>query len=144
MALIGLLCQIEPMEVEKAYIIFGGLDIQPRLNMAINLADHNGLPRSAIKRVRAVRKQIQGDLSDRRNQVVHGAHRDIDGPETTLTMVRLKGEKREKRLSATDIAALAAEIHDLGSEVWSISMELLDGSIRKHVKINLGDDLSQA
>lgn len=76
--------------------------------------------------------------------MVHGAHRDIDGPETTLTMVRLKGEKREKRLSAIDIAALAAEIHDLGSEVWSIAMELLDVSARKHVKINLSDDLGHA
>ena len=144
MALIGLICQIEPMEVAKAYIIFGGLDIQPRVNMALNLAHHNKVPASVTKRIRALRKQLQGGLTDRRNQVVHGAHRDMEGAEITLTMVRLKGDKRDTRLSAVDIAALAAEIHELGSEVWSISNELLNWSVGKHVEIYLGNDFSSS
>ena len=141
MTLIGLICQIEPLETEKAFIIFGGLDIQPRVNMAINLARHNKVPPSIIKRIVGVRTKLQNGLMDRRNQVVHGAHRKIIGAETTLTMVRWKGDKRDKKLHAADIAALAKEIHDLGTEVWSISDELLARALRDHIQENLDNSL---
>lgn len=141
MALIGLICQIEPIDIEKAFIIFGGLDIQPRVNMAINLGRHNKLPPAILKRIGAVRTKLQNGLAERRNQVVHGAHREIVGAHTTLTMVRWKGAKRNKTLHATDIAALSAEIHELGTEVYSISEELFGRALRAHAQENLGDTL---
>jgi hypothetical protein len=141
MCLLALLCQIEPMELEKAYTVFGGLDIQPRINMALNLAIQNKLPSAYVKRVKAVRSKLQNGLLDRRNQVVHGAHHGEIGFESTLTMVRWKGERQNKKVSAKEISTLAAEIHELGSEVWSISEDLLTRAVRKHVQVNLGDDL---
>lgn len=142
MALIGLICQIEPMETETD-ILFGGLDIQPRVNMAISLAQHRKLPVAFTRRITAVRAKLQNGLNNRRNMVVHGAHRDMEGAETTLTMIRWKGDKRHTRLNAVDISKLAHEIHELGSEVWAISNDLLLRSFRQHVKENLGDALGK-
>ena len=142
MTIMGLICQIEPMEMEKAYIVFGGLDILPRINMAINLARFNKIPPPIIKRIVAARKSLQDGLMDRRNQVVHGAHKDIEGAETTLTMVRWKGDQRDKRLHATDIALLASDVHELGTQVHQISVDLLNRSIRIHTQVNLDDALA--
>lgn len=121
MALLAVIYAIEDMPSEKGHIIFGGLDMLPRANMAINLARYEKLPIRLIKRIEAARDALQkGGLSDKRNQVVHGAHRDMEGDETTLTMVRWKGDKRSKKITVADIVALGVAIHDLGDEVWSI------------------------
>ena len=109
--------------------------------MAINLARHENLPPPILKRIEAIRTKLQKGLLDRRNQVVHGAHRDMEGAETTLTMIRWKGDRRNKRLDAADISELAKEIHALGNDVWSISDELLRRSFGDHVQENLGDAL---
>ena len=136
MTMIALICQIEPMETEKAYIIFGGLDIVPRANMAINLARYNKLPTSLVKRITAIRKALQGGLDKRRNQVVHGAHRETQGAEVTLTMVRWQGEKRHQKLSSQDISLLAKDVHDLGTEVWSTCEAVFLWSARHHMQEN--------
>lgn len=121
MALIGLLSAFEEIDTERAYILFGGLDILPRINMVLNLGRHHKLPRRFLSRIEAVRTLLQkGGLADRRNQVVHGAHRDIEDDSTTLTMIRWKGAKRHKTMTATEIHHLGMEIYEAGNEVWSI------------------------
>lgn len=115
MTLLGLICTVDPTDMEKGHIIYGGLDILPRATMAINLARQNNIHPSIAKRIVEVRKALQNGLADRRNQVVHGAHHGEEGAETTLTMVRWKGDKKHKRLSATEIGQLASEIHELGN-----------------------------
>jgi len=124
MIVLGLICTIEPIDLEKGYIMFGGLDILPRVNMAINLARHNKYPPQILKRIIAVRDELQGGITDARNQVVHGAHKDMQGAETTLTMVRWKGNKRHKRTSAGEIATLAIQIRDIGNKVWAVMDEI--------------------
>lgn len=120
MTLIGLLSSIEEIETERSYFLFGGLDMLPRVNMALNLARYNKLPPPLITRIKAVRTSLQKDLAERRNQVVHGAHREIEADSTTLTMVRWQGDKRHRTMTALDIHQLALEIHELGNEVWDI------------------------
>ena len=144
MAILGIIMQIEPMEPEKAYIIFGGLDIQPRVNMAISLARQNKLPPPLISRIVAMRRKIQGSggLGERRNQVVHGAHRNMQGNETTLTMVRWSGDKRHKTINAAEIAGLGQDIHDLAMEAWSILAAILSWSVREHMQVHLNDAIS--
>ncbi|MEZ5710497.1 MAG: hypothetical protein R3E02_14040 [Blastomonas sp.] len=144
MCLLALLCQIEPMELQKAYTVFGGLDIRPRINMALNLIIQNKLPLTYVKRMKAVRSKVQDELIDRRNQVVHGGHQGEIGFETKFTMVRWKGEKQTKKVNAAEISKLAAEIHEVGSEVWAISEDLLARAIRKHMKVNLNNDFGRS
>lgn len=140
MAALGLIIAIEPTEFEKGAVLFGHLDLQPRVNMALALARANRLAPPVIKRIETVRRKLQKDgLSDRRNQVVHGAHRDMEGIETTLTMIRWKGEKRSKRMTAPEINAIAVEAYELGSEVWSIMMDVQQRTLAKLVD-ELGDD----
>lgn len=142
MALIGLLCHVEPMETEKAYIIFGGLDILPRANMIINLARHNKVHPPILKKIVAIRTTLQKGLLDRRNLVVHGAHREMEGDETTLTMIRWKGDKRHTTLSVIDIGKLGNEIHQLGNEVWSIMEAINARDFKIHLKENLANPVS--
>ncbi|MFC3098594.1 hypothetical protein, partial [Alteraurantiacibacter palmitatis] len=85
---------------------------------------------------------LREGVAERRNQVVHGAHKDAEGVETTLTMVRWAGDRREKRMTAMEISQLATEIHELGSEVWAIQMEILARALRKHGAENRDDDLA--
>lgn len=120
MTLIALLCTIDEVETERAYILFGGLDILPRVNAALNLARYRKIPPHLVRRIESVRRVLQKDVADRRNQVVHGAHRDLADDSTTLTMVRWKGDKRTKTMSATEIFQLGVRIYELGDEVWSI------------------------
>ncbi len=68
MAILGIIMQVEPMDPEKAYLIFGGLDIQPRLNMAINLARQNKLPPLYVSRIVAMRTKVQGPRGGSRAQ----------------------------------------------------------------------------
>lgn len=124
MLILGVISSIETMPTEKVEIIFGGLDIIPRVTMAINLARHAKMSQPIISRIEKVRSRLQGGVADKRNQVVHGAHRDWEGDEVTLTMVRWKGDRRSQRLSIKEIHALGVEIHDLGQECWSL-MEVI-------------------
>lgn len=143
MGWLGLIYVIEGIPAEKGHIIFGGLDMLPRANMAINLARHAKLPQRLVKRMTEVRKALQDGVSDRRNQAVHGAHRDMQGDETTLTMVRWPGDKRHKRITMADLAALGVEIHALGNEVWSIMEDFVTWKFGPHRQKDLGDTLAQ-
>lgn len=121
MAVHGLLITIEPMEWEKGAIIFGGLDLQPRVNLAIQLARYHKIPVRLIKRIEEIRSALQkGGLADRRNQVVHGAHRDMADSGTTLTMLRWKGDRRSQTLSAQEISEIANEAYALGDVAWQL------------------------
>ena len=132
MTVFGLLVTIELVELEKGAILFGGLDLLPRLNLAISLARANKVPIRLIKRIEEVRRAIQkGGLAERRNQVVHGAHKDMAEFETTLTMVRWSGEKRTKRFTAKSINEVAIEAYALGDEVWKAMDEIGKWRLKK-------------
>lgn len=140
MVLFHLICVVEPMELEKGYVIYGGLDMLPRATMALNLARQNKLHHTLTKRIEGIRKSLQNGLLDRRNQVVHGAHKgQVEGASVTLTMVRWKGDKRERKISATEISELAREIHELGNQGHAILLEIIARSVRKHMKVDFDD-----
>lgn len=120
LAVIGVLITIEDMTVEKGEIIFGGLDIIPRINMALGLGLHNKIPLRFTKRLTAVRKALRDGLAADRNTLVHGAHRPMENGATTLRMSRLKGEKKEQSFTPLQIGKIGAEIHALANECWSI------------------------
>ena len=105
----------------KGEIIFGGLDILPRVGMAINLARYAKIPNPLVNRIVAVRKGLQDGLADRRNQVVHGAHKNLENGGTTVTMVRWRGDKRSRIITTKDLYDLGHEIFQLGNECWSIT-----------------------
>lgn len=124
MGILGVIYTIEDVPREKGEIIFGGLDMLPRINMAIKLAEHAKIAPPLRRRLRDVRSKLQGGLADRRNQVVHGAHKDLEDGLTTLTMVRWQGDRREKKIDKADLYQLGNEIFELGDECWSIMEDL--------------------
>lgn len=132
MTIFGLLITIEPMEWEKATIVFGGLDLLPRVNLAIALARHVKLPQRFVKRIEDIRRVLQKDgLSERRNQVVHGAHREMENFGTTLTMLRWKGERRSQTLSAKDINRIATQAYELGDSAWLLMADIREWDQRR-------------
>ncbi|MDK2770222.1 MAG: hypothetical protein KYX69_21195 [Sphingomonas sp.] len=135
MAVLGLLVTIEPMEFEKGTLMFGGLDLLPRLSTAISLARYHKLPLPIVRKIEAIRKELQkGGLAERRNQAVHGAHRDLVGFETTLTMVRFKGDKRSQRITAQSINQIAEDAHRLGDAAWSLMEEIRDWTFARDIR----------
>lgn len=144
MALLAVIYAIESIPPEKGELIYGGLDMIPRVNMAIRLAGHDKQPLHVLKRLRAVRKALQDGLSDRRNQVVHGAHHDLANGSVTLTMVRWRGDKRQKVFTALDIGALAEEIFYLADETWKIFETIGEVKFGPKPRNNGGDDLGGA
>ena len=107
--------------------------------MAINLGQYSKLPPRIMKRLRSVRKELQDGLSDVRNQLVHGAHRDMENGATTLTMVRWKGERREKRFTPLDIHAVGIRVLELADECWSIRDAIGEWKFGPHRQKNLRD-----
>jgi hypothetical protein len=106
---------IENLPMQKAYAMVAGMDIQPRLNLAIELAQQAGLPHLRfIKPLQNIRKELQrsgSGLADRRNMFVHGAHKfgENEG-EYILKMSRWKGDKQSTTVTLLDAAQLANEI----------------------------------
>ena len=143
MGLLGIIYTIEGMPMEKGEIIFGGLDILPRVGMALNLGRYAKIPPPMIKRIAALRIALQAGVSDRRNQAIHGAHKDFEvSGFTTVTMVRWKGDKRSKYLSAADLYALGEEIFELGNECWSIINDIGTWKLGPHHNKNLDNTVT--
>ncbi|NRD88778.1 hypothetical protein C8024_03880 [Sphingopyxis sp. BSNA05] len=86
---------IVDMDEKQGDILFGGLDMQPRLNTALNLAKHHEAPEQITDQIKSIRKAIQGGLSDKRNMAIHGVHADSETPDSVkLHMPRWGGPKR--------------------------------------------------
>lgn len=108
---------------ELGAIFVGGLDMMPRLNMAINLAEHFKAPGKLRSDLRALRTHVQKNLIDRRNTVVHGVHGPTGFDDTSeLLMLRLKGPKRFQTVSAKDVATLSDEIR----KTWQSSNNIIE------------------
>jgi hypothetical protein len=122
--LLGLCAVCTRLSPEEAFLTFGGLDMRPRLNMAINLATHHKMQPHLLKRLRGIRETIsKKKLDDKRNQAVHGVHSDSDLPQhIRLTMVRWGGDKRVQDVSIIDLHSTGREICDLANECYSILM----------------------
>lgn len=121
LTLIAVLCAIEGIPDEKGDLIFGGLDMQPRINTAINLARYHKLPRPLINELVAIRKALQGGVSERRNQAVHGAHAETAVLGTyRLRMSRWSGDKKMQDVSLEDLFRLIEEIYTLQRRAYGV------------------------
>ena len=123
MTILGVLSQLQLVPHDEAAILFGELDILPRFNRAIALAEHHKTPALVKSKLRETRSALQGrtGLMARRNQAVHGAHADADSLDAVqLTMVRWSGDRRIQKVSLEDLIALTEEIHSEQRRTYSV------------------------
>ena len=123
---LGMIATNENMTLDRVYLIFGSLDMKPRLDMAINLARASKTPEPLVKRIIAVRTALKDEkLADRRNQAVHGVHKESSHADSIdLTMPRWSGDRRTQTVSTTDLYQLSLRLKELGDEIWSIGDEV--------------------
>ncbi len=120
--LLAVLSAIEAQSLDRAAIIFAGLDMRQRLCKAIDLADYHKIHPPLRKRLRDLRASIDKSKTvDHRNRAVHGVHKASDRPHSVvLTMPRIKGEARHQHWSVADLYILSRQIKAFGDEAWSI------------------------
>ena len=113
---LGMIATNEGIALDRVYLIFGSLDMKPRLDMAILLARDAKTPESIVKRIIAVRTALRVEkLTDGRNQAVHGVHKDAQSDSVNLTMPRWSGEKRTQVVTVMDLFRLSTRLSELGS-----------------------------
>ncbi len=144
MSLLAIIAAAEHIRLEKAYTRYGGQDMLPRLNMAINLTKEAKWPRRLIKRLEAIRAALQGGLADRRNLFVHGVHAAGNAPgEVRLTMVRWKGKKRHQYVTLVDALDLANKLAILAQEIHSIDRDYGVWKFGSHYEEDRGEQIRQ-
>lgn len=121
------------MPHEQGEIAFGGMDIQPRVNAALNLARFQKAPRMIQSGLLEIRKAIQGGLSDSRNLVVHGVHSDGSTPDAVrLHMSRWGGDKKETELTAPEIHQIGLDIRQQVAAAWDVFIAIGDWKFGGH------------
>lgn len=126
-SLLSLIGTVEAMPLEKVYRIFGSLDMMPRCNMTINLARDAKAPTALVKRILAVRKELQDGLDQKRNQVIHGVHAFTGVNDSVqLTMPRWSEPKRTQTVTALEMAELGQALNRLSSEVLAIGEDFFN------------------
>lgn len=129
---LGLIAAIEGQDLDKTYLVFGSLDAKPRLDMAILLARHIKAPVEYVKIIENVRKALRDErLTERRNQAVHGVHKDADTPDAVqLTMPRWSGARRTETVTAKDLAFLAIRLQELQRDITTATHEIFEWKMR--------------
>ncbi len=105
------LCGFTDDEIGK--ILFGGLDMRPRVAMAIELARHFKAPAPFVTALIATRDAIDGGLLKRRNRAIHGVQFLYSDGELRVEVHRGKDRQR-RELSAKDLWNLSNDIHEAG------------------------------
>jgi hypothetical protein len=142
MAVLNLFVKLVP---EEGAVVFGGLDMLGRLNMAINLADHHKAPFPIGQELRNIRKALQNGILDARNQAIHGAHADADEPDSVnLTMFRWPKPKRMQTKSFEDFAKLAIDIENLQRRAFGVFQHIGAWKGGYHGAVDGEDDLTGA
>ena len=105
---LGMITTNEGMNLDRVYLMFGSLNMKPRLDMAINLARAAKTPVPLIQRIEAVRKALRDErLADRRNQAVHGVNKAAAQPDSIqLTMPRWSEPRRTETVTVLDLYQL--------------------------------------
>lgn len=114
----GLIWRLLGIDPDTGKIVTGGLDMIPRLNMAINLARHMKAPRYVTDELAKVRKAIQDGLDAERNRAVHGVNFPPNSAgEFLVEMHRGKGPK-------TPVAVTTAELDNLGKRLNALCNDM--------------------
>lgn len=129
---LGMIATNEGMPLDRAYLMFGSLDMKPRLDMAILLARDAKAPEPMVKRIIAVRTALKDEkLADRRNQAVHGVHKEAARPDAIqLTMPRWAGDRRTQTVTALDMYDLAGRLAELQNEIWLVGEDIHAWKVR--------------
>lgn len=133
MCALAVIGALEMQETDATWLRHGGLDLLPRMNLSILLAGQKGFPATFAQTLRSARGKIQGKrgLAVRRNEVVHGAHKNLVGNRVTLTMTRYPEGRRDISVDPFDLHELATQIHDLGDELWALCDEIGQWHIKR-------------
>lgn len=137
--ILGMIATNEGMHLDRVYLIFGSLDMKPRLDMAINLARAAKTPVQMVKRIEAIRTALREErLAERRNQAVHGVHKAAGRPDSIqLTMPRWSGPRRTETVSALDLYQLGTRLAELGIAISAVGdihqwkMRVLDNRLER-------------
>ncbi len=124
---LSILYALKEVDDVEGDLLFGHLDLLPRINMAVALLDHQRAPGELIARLKAIKDQLgdKGKVKERRNQAVHGAHAATDFLGTfNMRMSRWRGPKKVSAVSVEDLITLTNEIYALRLEAYRI-MEAL-------------------
>ena len=106
---------------EVGKIMTGGLDMQPRLNVAILLARQLGAPRYIERELARIRKEIQDGLDMQRNRAVHGISFESPDPNSLRVEVhRGKGTKTPIELPNKELNKLGDDLHGLANAAHQI------------------------
>lgn len=117
------------LDDETGKIVTGGLDMMPRLNMAINLARHCKAPAVLANQLVKTRSAIQDKLDVRRNRAIHGVNTWYEGDATVSVEVhRGKGGRERQPLPEDDLYELGAAIHRVGKELGSVLKQAVEES----------------
>ena len=120
---LGVIATVEDQRLERVYLMFGGLDLRPRLNMAIALASDRNIPSPIISRLKSIRSALgkPENLADKRNQAVHGLHADAGIPDSVrLTMARWGEPRRHEIITTRDLYDLQARLRELWIEAHDL------------------------
>jgi hypothetical protein len=101
-------------------IVTGGLDMLPRLNMAINLCRELKTDSRIERGLVAARKALQSGLQDDRNMVVHGQHWLITGNAPSIEVQHGKGTRQPKIFTDQDIYKLVEDIAAVSNEIGRV------------------------
>ena len=103
-------------------LVTSGLDILPRIRMAMRLATHLKAKPAVRKALEKVRTKLQDGVIDQRNLAVHGIQTvSDDGEVMTLEVHRGGKANRQVPIRIADLNALTRDIYEL--------TKLLDGEI---------------
>ena len=105
------------LEEGTGKIVTGGLDMLPRINMAINLSRHLKAPRCLTELLVKIRKELQESLQEERNRAIHGVQFHGPGGELQVEVHRGKGDRTRQSLPEATLNQTGKRLHELGTEL---------------------------
>ena len=120
--LLGVLSASQKITIDEASILFGSLDMRPRLTKAIGLAEFHRWSQPLKKRLRDLRAGIDKlKLNDRRNMLIHGVHSESTKPQHfILYSPRLSGDAQREEWSIQDAIILGDQVRFAALEAHAI------------------------
>ncbi|MBO6769724.1 MAG: hypothetical protein JJ901_15635 [Erythrobacter sp.] len=137
--ILGVIAALEDQTTDETWLRYSGLDLLPRIALGIRLSEQKGYPVRFAKSLRSIRSELQGKegLATKRNEIVHGAHKNLDGESATLTMTRYPEGRREVTIDPFGLNRIARQIHELGDKSFALMQEVGTWKIQQALK--LGD-----
>lgn len=105
------------LKEETGKIVTGGLDMLPRVNMAIKLSRHLKCPRNLIDTLVKIRMELQDSLQEERNRAMHGIQFSDSNGDLEVEVHRGKGGWNRRPLSISSLNQTGKRLHELSNEL---------------------------